>query len=209
MALQSFKDFLKSTTLTFIDIDETLFRTFAKIHVVKNGRVIKKLDNQEFNTYKLKDGESFDFREFKNANLFKRTSLPIQKTIKVLQLIYKKSLSTDSDVYLLTARADFDDRDEFIKTLRSYGIPAGKETDGLIHVLRAGNLKGSGSAERKKKIIRQKLNKKEYSHVTIFDDDLSNINAFLSLAKDFPNTKFSAFIVKDGNIKFHSSKNDR
>jgi hypothetical protein len=40
--------------ITFIDIDETIFRTFAMINVLdkETGKVIKKLNNQEFNTYK-------------------------------------------------------------------------------------------------------------------------------------------------------------
>jgi hypothetical protein len=53
--------------ITFIDIDETIFNTFAKIYVIKDGKVIKKLSNQEFNTYDLQDRESFDFREFRDA----------------------------------------------------------------------------------------------------------------------------------------------
>jgi hypothetical protein len=37
--------------ITFIDLDETLFRTYAKVNVVKEGKVIKKLSNKEFNEY--------------------------------------------------------------------------------------------------------------------------------------------------------------
>ena len=70
--------------ITFIDVDETLFHTFAKIFVKdeKTGRIIAKLSNQEFNTYKKKPGEVFDFHEFRDAKMFKKTSIPIPKTIK-------------------------------------------------------------------------------------------------------------------------------
>ena len=37
--------------ITFIDIDETIFHTFAKIKVFKDGKLKRELDNQEFNTY--------------------------------------------------------------------------------------------------------------------------------------------------------------
>ena len=40
--------------LTIFDIDETMFKTKAKVKVVKNGETIKSLTNQEFNKYKLK-----------------------------------------------------------------------------------------------------------------------------------------------------------
>jgi len=58
--VKSFNTFLVEASgkgLTIFDIDETMFITKAKVKVVKNGKVIKKLDNQEFNTYKKKPGE--------------------------------------------------------------------------------------------------------------------------------------------------------
>ena len=51
----------KNLGLTIFDIDDTLFRTTAQIKVVKDGKFIRSLNNQEFNTYQLKTGESFDF----------------------------------------------------------------------------------------------------------------------------------------------------
>ena len=47
--------------LTIFDIDETLFHTKAKVQVFKDGKVNKILDNQQFNSYQLKKGESFDY----------------------------------------------------------------------------------------------------------------------------------------------------
>ena len=55
--MKNFKTFLEEAQgkgLTIFDIDETMFITKAKVKVVKDGKVIKKLDNQEFNTYKKK-----------------------------------------------------------------------------------------------------------------------------------------------------------
>ena len=54
-------------SLTIFDIDDTLFETTALVYVVKDGVVIDKLTNQEYNVYDLKDGESFDFVEFRDA----------------------------------------------------------------------------------------------------------------------------------------------
>ena len=44
-----FKTFLEEAAgkgLTMFDVDETMFMTKAKVKVVKDGKVIKKLDNQ-------------------------------------------------------------------------------------------------------------------------------------------------------------------
>ena len=67
--------------LTIFDIDETLFSTNAKIKVLKEGKLIKTLDNQSYNKYKLKKGETFDYGQFKSAKIFKETSTPIAKVI--------------------------------------------------------------------------------------------------------------------------------
>ena len=72
-----FKQFLEEQSgkgLTIFDIDETMFKTSAKVEVKKNGKTIKKLDNQQFNNYKLKTGEKFDFGQFTNAEIFNKTS---------------------------------------------------------------------------------------------------------------------------------------
>ena len=65
--------------LTIFDIDDTLFHTTAKVLVKKDGKVIHSLDNQQFNDYKLKTGEEFDFGEFRSAKKFKEESRPIGK----------------------------------------------------------------------------------------------------------------------------------
>ena len=55
--MENFKTFILEAErkgLTMFDVDETMFITKAKVKVMKNGKVVKKLDNQEFNTYKKK-----------------------------------------------------------------------------------------------------------------------------------------------------------
>jgi hypothetical protein len=54
----NFKDYIAESKegagLTIWDIDETLFNTKAQIHVVKNGKLVRKLSNTEYNTYTRK-----------------------------------------------------------------------------------------------------------------------------------------------------------
>jgi len=191
----------QKTSITFIDIDETLFNTNAKIHVIKDGKILKKLHNTEFNTYDLQDGESFDFVEFSDAEIFVKTSEPITPMIDTLKVMFKNIKSKGSgDMYLLTARGDFDNKEKFLDFLVSYGIPVGHVNDGDIHIIRAGNTVGSSSAKKKQVIIRKFLDTNTYSVVQIFDDALSNLNAFLDLKEEFPDVTFKAYEVKHGKI---------
>ena len=92
--MENFKTFLEEQAgkgLTMFDVDETMFITKAKVKVIKNGKIIKRLNNQEFNTYKKKDGEEFDFGEFKNAEVFNRTSTPIARMINKVKAILKNA----------------------------------------------------------------------------------------------------------------------
>jgi gas vesicle protein len=162
--------------ITFIDIDETIFQTKALIYVMKDGKIIKKLSNQEFNTYKLQDGESFDFREFRDAELFKKTSIPIPKVVERIKRMFKNIDNRDSRVVLLTARSDFDDKDVFLSTFAKVGIPINQ-----IYVERAGNLSGGTVSELKKKIILKYIKDGDYRRVRLIDDDIKNLKDFLSL----------------------------
>ena len=177
--------------LTIFDIDETMFITKAKVKVVKNGEVIKKLDNQEFNTYKKKAGEEFDFGEFKDAKVFNRTSTPIARMINKVKAILKNATKAGSKVIIVTARPNFDNKKLFLDTFRKQGIDIDK-----IYVERAGNLGTGPAAKNKEVIFRKYLDQNIYKRIRLFDDAMSNLKAFLSLQKDYPNVSFEAFLAK-------------
>ena len=192
--MKNFKTYLTEAEgkgLTIFDIDETMFITKAKVKVVKNGKVIKKLDNQEFNTYKKKDGETYDFGEFKNAEVFKRTSTPIARMINKVKAILKNATRAGSKVIIVTARPNFDNKKTFLDTFRQQGIDIDK-----IYVERAGNLGGGPAAGNKKVIIKKYLDQKIYKRIRLFDDAMSNLKMFLSLQKDYPDVKFEALLAK-------------
>lgn len=169
--------------ITFIDIDETIFKTFAKIYVLnkESGKIIKKLSNQEFNTYNLQPEEEFDFREFKNAELFNKTSIPIDKTIKRIKRMFQNINKRGSRVVLLTARGDFDNKETFLNTFKKIGIPIDD-----IYVERAGNMKTGTVSTNKEKIIKKYLSTGEYRRVRLIDDDIKNVKTFLKLKKKLP-----------------------
>jgi hypothetical protein len=182
--------------LSVWDIDETLFQTKAKVHVMKNGKRIKSLSNKEYNTYKLGAGESYDFQEFRNADIFAKTSVPIQRAIdKAAKTLRAYSEQPNSKVIVLTARADFDDPHTFLNTFEKYGLNMRN-----VHVHRAGNL-GLPAAEAKRIFIKQYLDTGKFKSVSLFDDDRRNLDVFLSLKKDFPNVKFVAYMANHGYFR--------
>ena len=193
--MKNFKTYLEEQSgkgLTIFDIDETMFITKAKVKVVKDGKVIKKLDNQQFNTYKKKAGEEYDFGEFKNAEVFNRTSTPIARMINKVKAILKNATRKGSKVIIVTARPNFDNKKLFLDTFRKQGIDIDK-----IYVERAGNLGGGPAAENKKIVFKKYLNQNIYKRIRLFDDAISNLKTFLSLQKDYPGVSFEAFLAKE------------
>lgn len=201
MMIKSFSQFLLSEQrdrgLTIFDIDETLFRTKAKVDVVKNGEVVRSLDNQEFNTYKLKSDEEYDFHEFRSAEVFRKTSTPIAKMVGKMKAILRNAVKRGSRVIVVTARGDFDNKEMFLDTFRAHDIDIDS-----AYVERAGNL-GLGSAAKNKRFVFHKyLKSGDYSRVRLFDDSKQNLNTFMSLQKKYPDITFEAWLVKeDGSTK--------
>lgn len=176
--------------LTIFDIDDTLFHTTAQIKVMKDGQVVKSLSNQEFNNYQLQPGEEFDFGEFRSAEKFAKESEPIKPMINTLKRILNRASNTK--VIMLTARADFDDKDKFLDTFEKYGIDMSR-----IHVHRAGNLPGDDPPAYKKAIwVRKYLNTGKYNRVNLIDDSMTNLKVFKNLESEYPNVDFDAYFVK-------------
>ena len=201
--MKRFSEYIKEETLTgsltIFDIDDTLFHTTAQIAVKKDGKVIRKLTNNEFNTYTLKAGEEFDFSEFRDAHKFYHESKPIQRMMAKAKAILANSVKNpNSKVVIITARANFDDKDKFLATFRKYGFDIDK-----VRVERAGNIEGEFiPAFKKAIIIRNYLNTKQYSKVRLFDDSMSNLKEFLRLKTEFADVTFEAFFANpDGSIR--------
>lgn len=192
-----FEEFDGTGTLTIFDIDETLFHTKAMVKVVKEGLVVRVLDNQEFNTYERKPGEVYDFGQFKNAEYFRKTSVPVVRMIEKAKAIVKAKKNPHSRAIICTARADFDDKEMFLRTFRDHGLPIDQ-----MHVERAGNLGLNTSAEAKKVVFRKYLNTRNYIKTRLYDDAMSNLKAFLELKNEYPNVEFEAWFVNpDGTVK--------
>ena len=201
--MKGFREFIdesiKLGSLTIFDIDDTLFHTTAKVMVMKNGKIIRKLSNSEYNFYNLKQGESFDYSEFKDSNIFYNESIPIKSMLnKARAIITNSSKNPLSKVIAITARANFDDKQKFLATFRKYGIDIDR-----FRVERAGNISDISSIAIKKAIItRSYLLTGNYSTVRLFDDSKENLREFLHLSSEFPEVKFEAyFVTPNGTVK--------
>jgi FMN phosphatase YigB (HAD superfamily) len=177
---------IKPKKLVVFDIDDTLVHTQTKVHVVKDGEIVNSLNSHDFTHYKLQPGESFDFEDFRNAREFFEKSRPIIPMMNQL----KRDIATGNKVVMVTARADFDDRELFLDTFRKYGVDIDK-----VHVYRAGNSKQGSTEERKKAIIKKLLDQDNYTKAIMYDDAKPNLHTFMELKKDHPQTRFYAWHV--------------
>lgn len=200
----------KNKQLIIFDVDETLFHTYARVIVKdkQSGEFVRFLDNREFNVYKLRPNEEYDFKEFADANYFKNTSKPIRPMFDSMVSYLKAAerLPGSKKVIIITARADMDNKNIFLKAFEEQGINTKN-----IYIHRAGNMPGSGSAGKKKKIIDEKyLSTGEYSYVALYDDALSNIEAFLELKEDYFFVRFKGYLVyTNGSYKVMNPKGQK
>ena len=189
---------LTTGSLTIFDIDDTLVHTTAKITVRKNNGSIIKLTNQQFNTYKLQKGEEFDFTEFRDSNKFFHESKPIDRMMaKAKAILANSSNNPLNKVIIVTARANFDNKEKFLDTFRKYEFDIDK-----VRVERAGNITDiHNNAVKKYIIIRNYLLTEQFSKVRFFDDSMENLSEFLKLKSEFSNIKFQAFFANpDGSV---------
>jgi len=198
--MKNFTEFLTEGAdkgLTIFDIDDTLFVSKARVIVVNtNTGKTKALTPMEFNSYKLRKHEEYDYGEFKSAKLFYQTATPIGRMVDKAKAIIKNATKKGSKVIIVTARANMDDKKLFVKTFESHGIPM-KD----VYIERAGNMSGS-SAENKKVIFRKYLKTGEYARIRLFDDHKENLKALLDLKKEFPSVDMQAYLANlKGSVK--------
>lgn len=184
--------------LTIFDIDDTMFTSNARVRVKnKNTGDVKELSPQEYNSYKLGKEEEWDYGEFKSSKIFYKTATPIGKMVTKFKAILKNATKAGSKVILVTARADMDDRDLFLKTFEVNGYPIKN-----VYIERAGNLGLDSSAKNKELVFKKYLDTGEYKRIRLFDDHIENLHALLKLRHDYQDVTFEAYRVKkDGSVQ--------
>ena len=162
---------------------------------MKDGEIVRKINNQEYNTYKLKRGESYDYGEMRSAKIFKK-SIPIQRMIEKVKVVLKNATKVGSRVIIVTARPNFDKKEMFLDVFRDQGIDINQ-----MYVERAGNLDLGSAAKNKRFILHKYLKSGEYKRIRLFDDSNSNLTSFLALQKHYPDVSFEAWKANpDGSV---------
>jgi|TARA_B110000459_G_scaffold197360_1_gene240667 hypothetical protein len=199
--MKKFNEFLAERAgkgLTIFDIDDTMFVSKARVLVKnKNTGQAKALTPMEFNSYKLRKNEEYDFGEFRSAKIFYQTATPIARMVQKAKAIISNATKKGSKVIIVTARSDMDDKKLFIKTFEAHGIPMKN-----VYVERAGNMSGKNSAANKAIIFRKYLQTGEYARIRLFDDHKDNLKALLDLKKEFPSIEMFAYLADlKGSVK--------
>jgi hypothetical protein len=163
----------QSDKILLFDVDDTLIKSDVKVHVIKNGEVIKKLSSTEYNSYKLQPGESFDYSEFEDEDILNNRSVFL-KYWDTLQREYKDG----THIGILTARSN---KDMFYRFFKSNGITIKNELVFAINDPKLG-LKGSTVEDRKAEVIKR-LAKWGYRTMVFFDDNEANLKTAKKLEK--------------------------
>ena len=159
--------------MVFVDLDDTLFKVTARIGIRKDGKITRTISTQEFSTWRLNEGEEFDFQEFSSAKIFEQ-SVPLVKNIEEIFTKYK-----DYEIAVLTARGDLDDPELFLQTLRRFGIPAGHYKDGKVHVIRCA-VPGQSTQVSKMQKLRRIIDKRpDVKEIIVIDDCVDNLRAIV------------------------------
>ena len=192
--------------LSFFDIDETVFHSFAHVIVrdKKTGDIVKKLSNDEFNSHVLGDDEEYDFSEFQDAKYFKTSSKVIKETLREI----KKQFAAGNMIIFLTARADMDNNATFKDTFRRQGI---RVNDKRVRFELAGNLKFGPIPQRKMYNIGKYIKRygSKIDEIKIYDDHKENVRILDQLAKKHSEIKFSKYLIKRGKIVKFGQLNKR
>lgn len=193
-------------TLNVWDIDDTLGKTNARVMVIKDNQIVKVLEPSEYNLYKLKEDEKFDYSQFRCGKLFRETFIPINNVLdEAKTIVYNQDINSKS--IIITARADFKDHKEFLQAFRDHGFPIDD-----VFVERAGNiseLNPKFPAHINKGVILKKyLKTGKWNRVCMWDDHEKNLDMLFKVAAMYPNTEAIGYLVKDGKITKYTPKGE-
>lgn len=157
----------ESDKILLFDVDNTLLESDVKVHVVKGGKLLRKLSSAEYNSYKLQPGEDFDYVEFEDPKILNNKSVFL-KYWDTLQREYKNG----THIGILTARSN---SDMFYDFFKNNGVTIKKELVFAINDPKLG-LKGNTIEERKANAIKRLIDW-GYKTIVFFDDNVNNLKS--------------------------------
>lgn len=157
----------ESDKILLFDVDDTLLKSDVQVHVVKGGKLLRKLSSAEYNLYKLQPGEDFDYVEFEDPKLLNDRSVFL-KYWDTLQREYKNG----THIGILTARSN---SDMFYDFFKNHGVTIKKELVFAINDPKLG-LKGNTIEDRKANAIKRLIDW-GYKTIVFFDDNVNNLKS--------------------------------
>ena len=156
------KSFKPDKTLLWSDMDDTAVhypdpKKVARVHVKdETGERIsgKGLTPTEFNSHKLEKGNSYDFSEFLDSNVFKQSAHPIRETISTMNHV----LDNGGHSHIVTARSDMKEHPILLAALKQMGLNVDHPN---FHLHRAGNFGRGPTHENKAKMLDKVLTPNE------------------------------------------------
>ena len=167
--------------LWIFDFDDTLAVDKSTVDVLdkETGEIVHRLSSEKFKSYKLKDGERFDFEGHANKEM---KADPIPATLKIM----RKVMGRGGRTVILTGRAKGAGVEKY---LRDMGIN--------IEVVAIGKMAGGsheGIARAKRDWIAGEIDK-GYNDIEVFDDNALNIQYIKTLA-DPGNVRLRTRLIK-------------
>ena len=168
---------MESKKLRIFDFDDTLVKTKSFIYVNQKNGKRKKLTPGQYAVYVPKEGDEFDFSDFKEV----KEPTEIRYITKKLRAAVKKS--GGDGVYILTARAVFPPIQQYLKDI------------GLGRKVKVIAL-SSGYPDSKAEWIEHMIDEKDYDDIYFADDSPKNIKAVQKMLKT-KGVKYKLELVKE------------
>ena len=143
--------------LRIFDFDDTLVKTDSYVYV-NNGDSQFKLTPGQYAVYNEKDGDQFDFSDFKKV----KNPKEIKQITKVLRRMLKKG---KGGLYILTARSTY-------KPIRKYLSEIGIDVSKIYVTALSSN-----NPKHKADWIKNKIDNEGYNDIYYADDSIKNIRA--------------------------------
>ena len=179
--------------LIVYDVDDTLFFANQRIGLTING-VPQWITPQEFHEYDVAGliDHSVDYSLLLSSDDFVSCLKPNQICI---ELLIEDIDRADSDIIIMTARGEVDDVKKFKGAFRDHGI----DIDSCEFRFCSQDV--TLSSHQKKKPQFQEMLAKHYDHVTVYDDNVKNLETVHHVAMDYPFTTINSFKINpDGSI---------
>jgi hypothetical protein len=137
------------------DFDDTLVTTDCKVYVTRGDTRLKGLSPAEYNDHQLKEGEVYDYSEFR-----------CDKKIVEACGTFLVGLAKEVHVYILTARSETS-----VKAIKQFLLSKDIKPKFVFCV---GDTKGSVQ-EEKRKVLESLI--QDYDKIYFYDDNKGNIDS--------------------------------